>query len=88
MPNIKSAAKRDALSKAKNLSNKSEKSTLKSSIKKFDSAVTEGNKETAAVAYKSAVKLIDHAAGTGLIHKNNAARKKSRLTIALNSMAE
>lgn len=88
MPNIKSAIKRDALSKDKRLSNRSKKSNLRSTIKIFDIAVTEGDREAAAFAYKTAVKSIDRAAGKGLIHKNSAARKKSRLTLAINSMAE
>lgn len=88
LPNIKSAMKRDALSKAKRLSNKSKKSALKSSIKTFDLAVAEGKRDAAEAAYKTAVKMIDSAAVKGLIHKNNAARKKSRLTLAINSMAD
>ena len=88
LPNIKSAIKRDALSKDKRLSNRSKKSNLRSTIKIFDIAVTEGDREAAAFAYKTAVKSIDRAAGKGLIHKNSAARKKSRLTLAINSMAE
>ena len=86
LPNIKSAAKRDALSKAKYLVNKANKSALKTTIKRFDLAVSDGDKEMAATAYKAAVKSIDHAARKNLIHKNYAARKKSRLTTSLNSM--
>ena len=55
-------------------------------IKKFDAAVAEGNKEKAADAYKVAVKTVDRAAGKGLLHKNNAAHKKSTLTVKLNEM--
>jgi small subunit ribosomal protein S20 len=88
LPNIKSAAKRDALSKAQNLINKSKKSALKTTVKKFDTAVADGNKEAASAAYTAAVKSIDHASGDRLLHKNNAARKKSRLAKALNTMAE
>jgi small subunit ribosomal protein S20 len=86
MPNIKSASKRDELSKAAQAANKAKKTALKTSIKKFDAAVAAGNKEEAAVAYKVAVKAIDKAAGTGLIHKNNAAHKKSRLTLSMNEL--
>ena len=80
MPNIKSASKRVELSRAAEAANKAKKSALKTTIKKFDAAVAAGNKEEAAVAYKVAVKAIDKAAVTGLIHKNNAARKKSALS--------
>lgn len=88
MPNIKSSAKRDALAKATNVANKSKRSILRTTVKKFDTAVSEGNKDMAVTAYKDAIKTIDQAAGKGLIHLNNAARKKSRLTVTLNTMAE
>ena len=87
MPNIKSAAKRDQLSKAQNAKNKAERSALKTDLKKFDAAVAEGNREAAEIAYKVAVKTIDHAANKHIIHKNNAANKKSALAKKLNAMA-
>ena len=86
MPNIKSSAMRDALAKAHNAKNKAEKSALKTTIKKFDAAVAEGNKEEAASTYKVAVKAVDKAAGKNLIHKNNAANKKSKMAHKLNAM--
>lgn len=86
MPNIKSAMKRDVKSKRENAANKAQKSALKTSLKKFDAAVAEGNKEAAAGTYKVAVKFVDRAAARGLIHKNNAARKKSSLSVKLNTM--
>ena len=86
MPNIKSSAKRDALAKARNAKNKAEKSALKTAVKKFDAAVAEGNKEAAVSTYKVAVKAVDKAAVKNLIHKNNAANKKSKMTLKLNAM--
>ena len=86
MPNIKSASKRVLISKARNAVNKANKSELKTSLKKFDAAVAEGNREAAESAYKVAVKTVDRAAGKGLIHKNNAAHKKSAMSGKLNSM--
>ena len=86
MPNIKSSAKRDQLAKARNAKNKAEKSALKTAVKKFDAAVAEGNKDAAATTYKAAVKAVDKAAGKNLIHKNNAANKKSKMTHKLNAM--
>ena len=86
MPNIKSSAKRDQLAKARNAKNKANKSALKTSIKKFNTAVAEGNKDAAVSTYKVAVKAIDKAAGKNLIHKNNAANKKSKMTLKLNAM--
>ena len=87
MPNIKSAKKRVELSKISNARNKMYKSTLKSTVKKFDAAVAEGNKELADSAYKAAIKMVDQSVTKGILHKNNAARKKSSLTIKLNNMA-
>ena len=86
MPNIKSAMKRDAKSKVENARNRAQKTALKTVIKKFDAAVAEGNKEAAAGTYKVAVKSVDRAAAKGLIHKNNAAHKKSSMTQKLNAM--
>ena len=86
MPNIKSSAKRDQLAKARNAKNKAEKSALKTAVKKFQAAVAEGNKETAQVTYKAAVRSLDKAAGKNLIHKNNAANKKSKMAQKLNAM--
>ena len=86
MPNIKSAAKRDALAKAQNAKNRAAKTLLKTNLKKFESAIAEGDRETAVSAYKVAVKTVDHAATKHLIHKNCAANKKSQLTVKLNEM--
>lgn len=86
MPNIKSSAKRDQLAKARNAKNKAQKSALKTAMKKFDAAVAEGNKEAAGSTYKAAVKAVDKAAGKNLIHKNNAANKKSKMARKLNAM--
>ena len=86
MPNIKSSAKRDQLAKARNAKNKAEKSALKTAMKKFSAAVDAGNQEAAATTYKAAVRAIDRAAGKNLIHKNNAANKKSKMSAKLNAM--
>ncbi|MEL4107111.1 30S ribosomal protein S20 [Oscillospiraceae bacterium WX1] len=88
MPNIKSAEKRVLVAKVRNLRNKAAKSELKTSLKKFDTAVAEGNREAAESAYKVAVKTVDTAASKGLIHKNNAAHKKSGMTLKLNGLAQ
>lgn len=86
MPNIKSSAKRDQLAKARNTKNKAEKSALKTAVKKFNAAVAEGDKDTAASTYKAAVRAVDKAAGKNLIHKNNAANKKSKMAQKFNAM--
>ena len=87
MPNIKSAKKRVLVAQAKAMQNKAAKSALKTQIKKFDAAVAEGNRSEADIAYKVAVKAMDQAAAKGLLHKNNAANKKSSMTIKLNNLA-
>ena len=86
LPNIKSAAKRDELSKLQNAVNKAKKSRMKTEIKKFELKTEEGSKAAAQAAYVQAVKIGDQAVADHLIHKNNAARKKSRLTKKLNAM--
>ena len=49
---------------------------------------TEGNKENAEAAYKAAVKSVDRAVSKGLLHKNNAARKKSSMASKMNALSE
>ena len=87
MPNIKSAKKRVLVAQTKAMQNKAAKSALKTHMKKFDAAVAEGNRSEADVAYKVAVKAVDQAAAKGLLHRNNAANKKSNMTIKLNKLA-
>ena len=83
MPNIKSAKKRVLVTESKSARNKAAKSALKTEIKKFEAAVAEGNRSEADAAYKVAVKAVDKAAARGLLHRNNAANKKSKMTIKL-----
>ena len=87
LPNLKSAKKRVLVSQTKAMQNKAAKSALKTEIKKFEAAVAEGNRSEADVAYKVAVKAVDKAAAKGLLHKNNAAHKKSSMTIKLSKLA-
>ena len=87
LPNIKSAKKRVLVNKAKALQNKSARSALKTDIKKFEAAVAGGNRSEAEGAYKVAVKAVDQATGKGILHRNNAAHKKSSMTLKLNKMA-
>ena len=84
MANIKSAKKRVKVIATKTLQNQIFKSQLRTAIKKFLAAVQAGNKTEAEAAYKLAVKKVDQAVGQGLLHKNNAARKKSALATKLN----
>ncbi|MDR0531756.1 MAG: 30S ribosomal protein S20 [Oscillospiraceae bacterium] len=75
MPNIKSAKKRVLVNQERAARNKSRKSALKTAIKKAQNA--EGEARQALVV--EAIRKVDQAAAHGLIHKNNAARKKSAL---------
>lgn len=86
MANIKSSIKRINTTKKKTLQNKSRKSALKTSIKKFEVGVIE-SAENSEELLRAAVKSLDKAASKGIIHKNAAARKKSRLTARLNKAA-
>ena len=79
---IKSAKKRILVNKTKADRNKSIKSAVKTSIKKVEAAVTAKDKEAAAAALQNAISTIDKAASKGVYHKNNAARKVSRLSKA------
>lgn len=84
MPNIKSAKKRVKVIATKTLRNKSLNSNLKTTIKKAEAALAgSGSDKTAAVTL--AIKKIDQAAAKGLLHKNTAARRKSRLAKKLNA---
>ncbi len=86
MPNIKSAKKRVKVSESKTLQNKMLKSALKTSMKKYEAAIASGDQAAAAECYKAAVKKIDQAVAKGILHKNNAARKKSNYTVKLNKL--
>ena len=87
MPNIKSVKKDVLRSRLANEKNKQEKSALKTTIKKFEAAVAEGNKEQADSAYTAAIQSIDKAVTKGILHKNTAARKKSNITKKMNKLA-
>ncbi len=87
MPNIKSAKKRVLVNETKAARNKVARSTLKTNIKKFETAIASGNRSEAEVSYKTAVKSLDKAAKRGLLHKNNVAHKKSSMTLKLNKLA-
>nr|WP_330370554.1 30S ribosomal protein S20 [Blautia producta] len=86
LANIKSAKKRILVNKTKADRNKSIKSAVKTSIKKVEAAVTAKDKEAAAAALQNAISTIDKAASKGVYHKNNAARKVSRLSKAVNAL--
>ena len=83
MANIKSAKKRVIVNGNRAKRNKSANTALKTAIKKANIAI-ETNADDKELAVKAAVKKIDQACAKGLLHKNNAARKKSALVTKLN----
>jgi small subunit ribosomal protein S20 len=87
MPNIKSAIKRVKTSEKRRALNASQKSALRTSIKSFDTAFATSNVEEAKSALLAASKKLDKAVTKGLIHKNAAARKKSRLAKKFNALS-
>ena len=87
MPNIKSAQKRVKVIEKKTAINTARKTALKTAIKKFEAAVTAGNKAEAEELFKDAVKKLDQAVAHNIVHKNKAARKKSQLAIKLAKLA-
>ena len=83
MPNIKSAKKRVLVIEKKTLVNQMHKTALKTAIKKFNEAVENKNVEEAKVLFNEAIKKLDKSVNQGILHKNNAARKKSQLALKL-----
>jgi len=80
MPNIKSAKKRVKVNQTKAQRNKSTKTALKTAIKKANAAI-DTNADNKEALVNEAYKKIDQAAAKGILHKNNAARKKSALAL-------
>lgn len=86
MANIKSAIKRNRQNEKRRIHNRVYRGAARTQIKKARLAMAEGNKELATEEIKLAVKKLDRAAAKGIIHKNNAARRKSRLIRQLTSL--
>lgn len=85
MPNIKSAKKRVAVTEKKNTQNKMIKSAVKTAIKKYNAVLAAGDIAEAEKLLPETVSAIDSAASKGILHKNNAANKKSALAKNLNA---
>ncbi|MGL4912803.1 MAG: 30S ribosomal protein S20 [Romboutsia sp.] len=86
MANIKSAKKRIKVIEKKTALNRARKSQVKTAIRRFEEAVTAGNREEAVAKFEFAQKKIQQVASKGTIHKNAAARKVSKLAQKLNGM--
>ena len=87
MANIKSAKKRILVSQKRADRNKAIRSKVKTTIKKVNAAIEANDKAAASEALTKAVSAIDKATQKGVYHKNTAARKVSRLTVAVNKLA-
>jgi small subunit ribosomal protein S20 len=87
MANSPQAKKRARQAEKSRIRNAGQRSNLRTFIKKVIAAIRAGDKEQAQAAFKSAVPVIDSAVNKGLIHKNKAARSKSRLNNRLRGMA-
>lgn len=86
MPNIKSAIKRVKTNEKRRALNASQKSALRTAVKAADSALVNNEVEAANAAIQTASQKLDKAVTKGLIHRNAAARKKSRLAKKLNAL--
>jgi small subunit ribosomal protein S20 len=89
MPNIKSAKKRMRIEEKRRLRNNTVKSAVRTQLTKARSAIVAAPEaETTEAAIREAISNLDHAASKGVIHKNNAARRKSRLMAKLHATQE
>jgi small subunit ribosomal protein S20 len=87
MANIKSAQKRARQSEARREHNASLRSRMRTAVKRVRKAVDDGDKAAAQAALIAAGSMLDSTAGKGIVHKNMAARNKSRLAAAVKAMA-
>ena len=86
MANIKSQIKRNRTNEKARLRNQAVKSALKTEVRKVRAAVADGDKDAVAEALKSASRRLDKAASKGVIHKNQAANRKSALAQQVNAL--
>lgn len=83
MANIKSQIKRNRQTLVRTERNKAVRSGVKTALRSFRTAVEAGDAEQAREAYRHATATLDKAVSKGVLHKNNAANKKSRMAKAL-----
>lgn len=86
MANTKSAKKRIKITKVRTLRNRRVKNAVKIAIKDFMNKLNSGDTAAATEAFRNAVKVLDKAVTKGVLHKNNAANKKSKLASKLNKV--
>jgi small subunit ribosomal protein S20 len=86
LANSKSAEKRIRVSEQKRQRNRPYRSAARTYVKKAEIAIRAGDAEVAATAVGDAISMLDRVAGKGVIHPNNAARRKSRLMAKFNRL--
>lgn len=87
MANSKQARKRARQSNARNALKSAQRSRVRSAIKSVRKAVAAGDREAAQAVFRTASQVIDSLADKNVVHKNSAARNKSRLSAAIKAMA-
>jgi len=87
MPAHLSVKKRIRQNEVRNLRNRSRRSNLRSTIKKVFTSITDNNPEQVQASLKEAISALDRAALKNIVHRNNAARKKSQLMRKVNALA-
>jgi small subunit ribosomal protein S20 len=85
--NIKSQIKRNRQNEKRRLRNKSVKSSLKTAVRKFNEATEAGDVDTATTLLRDAARKLDKAVSKGVIHKNQAANRKSAIAKRLNTLS-
>jgi len=88
LANIASAKKRARQAEKRRLQNASQRSMLRTYLKKVSAAIDSGDKEAASSAYQAALPVLDRMANKGLLHKNKAARHKSRLSTQIQTLSQ
>lgn len=86
MANNKSARKRIRIAEQKRVRNRPYRTAARTSVKKAELAIRSGDQTVATTAVSDAISMLDRVAGKGIIHKNNAARRKSRLMAKFNAL--
>jgi small subunit ribosomal protein S20 len=86
LANSKSAEKRIRVAERRRQRNRPYRTAARTFVKKAELAIRSGDAQAAAEAVRAAISMLDRVAGKGIIHKNNAARRKSRLMAKFNRM--
>lgn len=87
MANSKSALKRVRVGERRRIRNRNYRSSARTMVRRAESVIASGDVDAAAEAVGNAVSMLDRTAGKGVIHPNNAARRKSRLMAKYNQMS-